>query len=155
MAADFPQSPQLEEVFTVGDRAWKWNGYAWDKISVGTGSQPYVISCFAAGALLPGEKLFMHPASIRVQFPEALANSQIRAGSAPQADAEFTVELSGTGGSATVGTAKILAGATEGTFEPSAAFVFDPAEKHVLTLLAPSVADPTLADVSITLMGVR
>lgn len=155
MALDFPQSPQLDEVFVSGDRAWKWNGYAWDKISAGTGSQPYVISCFAAGALLPGEKLFMHPASIRVQFPEALANSKIRAGLAPQADAELTVELLGTTGSATVGTAKILASATEGTFEPSAAFVFDPAEKHVLTLLAPAVADPTLADVSITLVGVR
>lgn len=150
MALDFPQSPQLEDVFVEGDRAWKWNGYAWDKISAETGSQPYVISHFAEGTLLPGEKLFMHPAVVRVQFPGALAGSKIRS-VAPQNNAEFLLLM----GESTVGTARILAGATEGTFQPSAAFVFDPALSDVLTLVAPAIADPTLADVSVTLLGVR
>lgn len=150
MALDFPQSPQLDEVFVAGDRAWKWNGYAWDKISAGTGSQPYVISFFAEGTLQSGEKLFMHPAVVRVQFPENLVGCKIRC-AAPQNDADFTLVMGG----ATVGVARILANATEGSFQPSAAFTFDPAQNHVLTLLAPAIADPTLADVSITLLGVR
>lgn len=28
-AIDFPNSPTLNEVFTAGDRSWKWNGTAW------------------------------------------------------------------------------------------------------------------------------
>jgi hypothetical protein len=29
-AIDFPNSPALNDLFTSGDRTWKWNGYAWE-----------------------------------------------------------------------------------------------------------------------------
>lgn len=30
MAINFPTNPTLDEVYTEGDRSWKWNGSAWD-----------------------------------------------------------------------------------------------------------------------------
>jgi hypothetical protein len=31
-AIDFPNSPQVNDVFTVGERTWKWTGTAWDVV---------------------------------------------------------------------------------------------------------------------------
>ena len=28
-AIDFPNSPSVDDVFTVGDRSWKWDGTVW------------------------------------------------------------------------------------------------------------------------------
>jgi hypothetical protein len=33
-AIDFPNSPTLNQVFTAGDRSWKWNGTAWTSNNV-------------------------------------------------------------------------------------------------------------------------
>lgn len=30
MALNFPTSPTLNQLHTVGSKTWKWNGYAWD-----------------------------------------------------------------------------------------------------------------------------
>jgi hypothetical protein len=30
MSLNFPISPALNEIHTVGSKTWKWNGYAWD-----------------------------------------------------------------------------------------------------------------------------
>ena len=30
MALNFPTSPTLNQTYTVGNKTWKWNGYAWD-----------------------------------------------------------------------------------------------------------------------------
>lgn len=38
-AIDFPNSPSLDQVFTVGSRSWKWNGTVWQTITTQTGSQ--------------------------------------------------------------------------------------------------------------------
>lgn len=32
MAITFPPSPSLNEVYTVGDKSWEWNGQFWDSI---------------------------------------------------------------------------------------------------------------------------
>jgi hypothetical protein len=150
----FPQFPQLDEIYTLGDRAWKWNGYAWDRISASSGElgpQPYVIGHFAGGLLEQSEKLFMHPATVLVQFPANMAGSKVHAGTAPQNDAELLLTI----GATTVGAVQILANAHEGTFLTSSAFSFDPAEDHILSLIAPSVADPSLADLGVSLKGTR
>lgn len=154
MALDFPQSPQLDEIYVAGDRAWKWNGYAWDKTSASSGElgpQPYVIGCFAGGVLEQSEKLFMHPATVLVQFPANMAGSKVHADEAPQNNAELLLTI----GAVTVGTIQIPANTHEGTFLTSAAFSFDPAEGHILSLIAPSAADPSLADLSVSLKGTR
>ncbi len=39
MAIDFPNSPALNEEFTVGDRTWKWNGTVWKAVVTPSGSQ--------------------------------------------------------------------------------------------------------------------
>jgi hypothetical protein len=31
-AIDFPNSPTLNQVYTVGNRVWKWNGTTWDAL---------------------------------------------------------------------------------------------------------------------------
>lgn len=31
-AINFPNSPQVNDVFTVGERSWKWTGIAWDAL---------------------------------------------------------------------------------------------------------------------------
>jgi hypothetical protein len=30
MTIDFPNSPTLNDTFTVGNRTWQWNGTAWE-----------------------------------------------------------------------------------------------------------------------------
>lgn len=31
-AVDFPNSPQVNDTFTVGERTWKWTGTTWDAV---------------------------------------------------------------------------------------------------------------------------
>lgn len=38
MAIDFPASPATNDLYTVGSRTWRWNGFAWDFASVGSGT---------------------------------------------------------------------------------------------------------------------
>jgi len=33
-AIDFPNSPQVNSTFTVGERTWKWTGTTWDVVVV-------------------------------------------------------------------------------------------------------------------------
>jgi hypothetical protein len=28
-AIDFPDNPEIDDIFTVGDITWKWSGFAW------------------------------------------------------------------------------------------------------------------------------
>lgn len=37
-AIDFPNSPSLNQVFTVGNNSWKWNGTVWNVVRISTGS---------------------------------------------------------------------------------------------------------------------
>jgi hypothetical protein len=37
-AIDFPNSPSLNQVFTVGDNSWKWNGTTWNVVRIATGA---------------------------------------------------------------------------------------------------------------------
>jgi hypothetical protein len=42
-AIDFPDSPSVDDLFTAGNRTWKWNGTVWEAISAGSviPSDPY------------------------------------------------------------------------------------------------------------------
>lgn len=37
-AIDFPNSPSVNDTFTVGDRTWKWDGTTWNMVISNTGS---------------------------------------------------------------------------------------------------------------------
>ena len=37
-AIDFPNSPALNDIFTVGTNSWKWNGIAWNVLRITTGA---------------------------------------------------------------------------------------------------------------------
>lgn len=39
----FPSSPTIGDSHSISDNSWTWNGFAWDKINIGTPSS-YVIS---------------------------------------------------------------------------------------------------------------
>lgn len=39
MPLDFPNSPTLNQTYTVGDRTWKWNGTGWEAVSTTVGPQ--------------------------------------------------------------------------------------------------------------------
>jgi hypothetical protein len=34
MAIDFPNSPSLNDTFTVGDRTWTWDGTRWESVQI-------------------------------------------------------------------------------------------------------------------------
>lgn len=38
-AIDFPNSPEIDELFSVDNRTWKWNGTVWQTVTTTTGSQ--------------------------------------------------------------------------------------------------------------------
>jgi microcystin-dependent protein len=37
-AIDFPDSPEVNDIFTAGDRSWKWNGVAWQTVTTRIGA---------------------------------------------------------------------------------------------------------------------
>lgn len=37
MPIDFPNSPQIDDTFTVGDQTWVWDGFVW-RISIAQGA---------------------------------------------------------------------------------------------------------------------
>jgi microcystin-dependent protein len=39
VAINFPNSPEIDELFSVGNRTWKWNGTVWQTVTTPTGSQ--------------------------------------------------------------------------------------------------------------------
>lgn len=149
MALDFPQSPQLDEVFVAGDRAWKWNGYAWDKISAGSSTGVYGIIAFIPGTPEPHDILLGHIAALAASFPADLAGSRAYAVIAAAAQVDFTILKN----RVQVGALRFTAGQTAGTFLPNPPFALAPGD--ILEVVATEVTDDTLADIYLTLSGMR
>lgn len=84
-----------------------------------------------------------------VILPSGLAGSVGSCGTAPTGTVTLALALNGT----SVGSVSFAAGATIATF--AAASAIDLAPGDVLTVTAPSSADATLADVSVTFTGTR
>jgi hypothetical protein len=34
MPIDFPNSPSVNDIYTVGNRSWKWTGSVWESVTV-------------------------------------------------------------------------------------------------------------------------
>jgi len=43
MALNFPASPTSNQIYTVGDQSWKWNGAAWEALSAAEDQSPVFV----------------------------------------------------------------------------------------------------------------
>jgi hypothetical protein len=116
-------------------------------ISVPNTAIPYDIASNAAGLPGAGATIMMVAISRAMTLASGLANSVAKAGTGATAQAVFTLNKNGTN----VGTLTFTAGATTGTFASSSQISL--AAGDVLTLIAPSTQDATLADIAWTLNG--
>jgi hypothetical protein len=112
-------------------------------------SIPYDIGGTLAGIPTGGSVVLRYPLPRTVRFPAALANSRGIAGTASGATATFSIRKNGT----QFATMQFAAGVTTPTF--TAATLTDFAAGDVLTIIAPSPADSTLADIGFALAGIR
>ena len=107
---------------------------------------PYDLATSIQGIPPNGLIVFTYVAPRTFTITANFVGSQAKAGTAATASAVFTIRKNG----ASIGTVTLAASATTGTFSGAAAsFVAG----DVLTILAPSPADATLADIGITLAG--
>lgn len=113
----------------------------------GVSAQPSYISGSFSGSPGAGVPVFRYVFAGTVNFPAGLTGSTGSAGTAATASATFTIEKNGT----SVGTMVFAASATVVSFTMASATGF--AAGDVLTILAPSPADATLANIAWTLVG--
>lgn len=109
----------------------------------------YDLAVFVKGLAWDGEEIIRHVfAATDVSFPDDFDGSQAVAGAVADDAAIFTIEKNGV----QFGTLTFAQGSNTGTFSATAE-TFTAAD--VLTVNAPSPADSTLANISITLTGSR
>ncbi len=110
---------------------------------------PYDIGCSVAGAPAASATLLRYPMPRAVTFPAGMANSKAVANTAATASATFSLKKNGT----QFGTFAFAAAGTSATFAAASATSF--AAGDILTIVAPSTADTTLADLGVALAGNR
>jgi hypothetical protein len=112
-------------------------------------SEPFDIAGYIPGLPGDGAVILRFVASRALQVPAALANSQGLVGTAPTAPADFSLRKNGV----QFGLASFAAAATTCTF--TAATATDFVAGDLLSIVAPSPQDATLAELAITLASVR
>jgi hypothetical protein len=122
-----------------------WNGTAWV-----SPKQPFDIATFVAGAPANSETVLRYVFARAVTFADEFAGSQATAGTAATASTTFTVKKNGS----SVGMIVFGAAGASGAFTTTGTSVSFAAGDY-LEIVAPSTADTTLANISITLAGVR
>lgn len=105
------------------------------------------IGFYIPGTMLAGQRLAGFLLTRRVAFPAGLAGSRAAVEVAPTSAATFSLQRNGSG----IATVTFAAGATTASFSLLAEATLEPGDR--LTLIAPSPADPTLADLYLTLRG--
>lgn len=110
---------------------------------------PYDVGTFCAGKPEASEVLLRYVYVRSVNLAASLAGSQVKAGAAATAQADFDVKKNG----ASIGTIRFAASGTTATYVGISATSFVTGD--ILSITAPSVADDTLADISFTLAGDR
>jgi len=113
------------------------------------GPKPYDIAAFIEDTMDDGETVLRHVAARAFSLPAALTGSVLKAGSGATAETILSCEKNGV----QFGTITVAASATSGTFTAAAETSF--AVGDVLIIEGPATADVSLADVAITLKGVR
>lgn len=138
--------------FNVGDRKLLYcDGTTFQIVAeAATGSSiPYDIGGTLGGIPTGASIVLRYPLPRAVRFPAGLANSQGVAGTASGATATFSIRKNGT----QFATMQFAAGVSTATF--TAATATDFAAGDVLTIIAPSPADSTLADIGFSLAATR
>lgn len=139
-------------VFSSGDRKLLYNNGTTLLVVAefsSLGGLPYDIGGTIVGQPAGGAILLRYPAPRAVRFPSGLANSRGVAGTAATASAVFSIRKNGT----QFATMSFAGSASTATF--TAASDTDFAAGDVLTVVSPSPADSTLADIGFALAGVR
>jgi len=113
----------------------------------GVSAQPTTISGGFSGAPAAGQQIFRYVLAGPVVFPAGLSGSYGSAGAAATAQATFQIDKNG----AAVGTMVFAAGAATASFTMASSTAFQAGD--VLTIIAPSPADATLANLAWSLVG--
>ena len=117
----------------------------------------YAIGCSASN-ITAGQVILIHPivASETIELLKRLPYSRIICTVAPTAQATFDIQVSQNGGAfASKGSAIIGAGEYSGTFTWNNKVTLDGSDNDMIMIIAPAVADSTLANVGISIKGIR
>jgi hypothetical protein len=110
---------------------------------------PYNLGVSITGVMTASEILLQYVFPYAVTFPSGLANSYAKANSAAAGTPSITINKNGS----SVGSIAWSASGTAGTFTFSTTTAF--AAGDILQLVAPGIADGTLANIGVTLAGYR
>lgn len=141
--------PKEGFVATVADEnvlVW-YSGAAWSALPTGAPT-PYDVGGSYNGAPTDGLILLRYPLNRAVSFPLNMANSHAVSGVAATAGAVFSLRKNGV----QFATMTFAAGTALATFAGAATSF---ASGDVLTVMSPSPADSTLADIGFALAGTR
>lgn len=124
--------------------AWNSGTSKWNNIDA-----PYNLAVFAGGVLGASEVFLLHVLPYAIEIASAAPNSHAVANIAATGSTTVTINKNGS----SIGTIVWSASGTVGAFTFSSNVTFAAGDK--ITLVAPSSADATLADIGITLAGFR
>lgn len=120
----------------------------------GAGGVPYDALVFIAGMPSAGALVLAVRLTRAVTFPATLPQARAYALTTATAATSFDIKRQIVGGALTTpGTVNFAIGANSGTFTWTSAVTYDAGD--VLLVYAPGVQDATLADITITLSGLR
>ena len=148
---DFPAGPTLNQIFTVGDASWRWDGTKW----LAQGAALSYLVGFDIPGILTLNAVFAHVFAAAVAFPLHFSGSQAR-GSVAAAGSPVVTFSKAVAASplsfSNIGTMTITAGTTNPTFitaSPPSFATGDTIRGLVTT------GDASFADLYLTLAGTR
>lgn len=112
-------------------------------------NQPFDVAAYYPGTLPTSAIVLMIPMARSVTFPAGLTNSVGKSQVAAAAQTDFDIQKNGV----SFGTMRFAAAATDATFIAASSASFAPGD--VIKVVAPVLADTTLAGVHLTLAGTR
>lgn len=124
--------------------AWNSGASKWENIDA-----PYNLSVYAEGALTTSEIFLLHVLPYAIEIPSGAGASQAKSNVAATSSTTITINKNGS----SIGTIVWSASGTTGAYTFASSISF--AAGDIITLVAPSSADATLADVGITLAAFR
>lgn len=124
-----------------------YNNNVWNVVA-GT-SAPYIVGGTIIGKPADGGVIIRFKFPIAVTFTAGLTDSFLIAGTAATGSSVFTINKNGS----SVGTATFAGSATSATFTFASTVTYAIAD--IMTIVAPSPQDGTLADLGLSLLGTR